>query len=54
LPHIFTPLAAPPIDTGDHFITYTARRYMLISLRLKFLDTGYLVTGCAIILSDLC
>jgi len=53
LPHIFTPLAeSPPIDTGDDFITCTARSHMLIALRLKFLDTGDLVTGCAVITGD--
>ena len=32
----------------------TARSDMLVALRLKFLDTGDLVTGCPIILIDLC
>ena len=55
LPHIFTPLAeSSPIDIGNDFITCTARCYMLVALRLKFLNTGDLVLGCAIISSDLC
>jgi hypothetical protein len=53
LPHIFTPLAeSPPIDTGDDFITCTPRSYMLVSLRLEFLDPGDLIAGCAIITGD--
>src|SRR5690349_17704041 len=53
LPHIFTPLAeSPPINTGDDFITCTPRSDVVVALRLKFLDTCYLVTGCAIITGD--